>query len=169
MMGYVDICAIRPGAKYDIGTMGSAGMDVFYTPTPIPNVPEGQNQKVFPEEVTLQPGESFLFPTGLVMDPSHITLPPPMTLAMQVWARSGLSVKKNLETGAGLIDEDYRGEFAIHLYNLGDSPQTIKAGDKIGQIVFAVVLRPAGLVNMVGADKISLTKRGANGFGSTGG
>lgn len=119
------------------------------------------------QDYTIQPGESALISTGLYMQP-EFKLPEPFSLAMQVWPRSGLSVNKRLETGAGLIDPDYRGEIKIHLYNHGTYPFFIDKGGYVAQIVFCAVIAPSK-ISFVESDDLSETKRNTKGFGSTGG
>ncbi len=48
---------------------------------------------------------------------------PPGTYG-RVAPRSGLAWKHSLHTGAGVIDEDYRGEVGVILFNLSDEPFT---------------------------------------------
>jgi dUTP pyrophosphatase len=88
---------------------------------------------------------------------------------MFVMNKSGVAVKKCLDHGAEVIDEGYRGEIGIHLINVGKEAQTIKAGDKIIQ----VVLLPVGyhVVEMVSEEEYAMmgdTTRGAGAYGSTG-
>jgi len=45
---------------------------------------------------------------------------PPGTYA-RVAPRSGLAVKHSIDTGAGVVDEDYRGEVGVVLFNHGDA------------------------------------------------
>ena len=62
---------------------------------------------------------------------------PPGTYA-RVAPRSGLAVKHFIDTGAGVVDEDYRGEVGVVLFNHADTPFP-------GACVLAVVrLRCAG-------------------------
>jgi dUTP pyrophosphatase len=100
-------------------------------------------------------------PTGLV-----IALPPGHE--GQVRPRSGLAFKHGLTVlnAPGTIDEDYRGELAVLLVNLGDEPVRIAPGDRIAQLVIAPVTR----VSIQSAELAELepTARGAGGFGSTG-
>lgn len=115
---------------------------------------------------TIEPGKSALISTGLCVQP-EFKLPEPFSLAMQVWPRSGLSVRQNIETGAGLIDPDYRGEIMIHLYNHGTEPLEINSGDYIAQIVFCAVIAPSKITfqEVTNLDK---TSRNSKGFGSSG-
>jgi|SRR5690606_30688780 len=81
----------------------------------------------------------------------------------QIWPRSGLAAKFGIDTFAGLIDSDYRGEIGVVLINLGDREVNFTAGQAIAQIVFMPVLH-----NVIEAtESISETVRGADGFGST--
>lgn len=48
----------------------------------------------------------------------------------RVAPRSGLAVKHFIDTGAGVVDEDYRGEVGVVLFNHADTPfQGEPAGD----------------------------------------
>jgi dUTP pyrophosphatase len=82
----------------------------------------------------------------------------------RVASRSGLSVKNNLEVGAGVIDSDYRGEIKVVIRNHSDIPFSIKIGDRIAQLIIEKIITPD--VNEV--NDLTDTVRGANGFGSTG-
>lgn len=81
-----------------------------------------------------------------------------------LWSRSGLSVKHNIECGAGCIDAGYRGEVKVHLYNHGDKPFYINKGDRIAQLLTI----PISLQNYVSVDSLPEADRGDNGFGSSG-
>jgi dUTP pyrophosphatase len=81
----------------------------------------------------------------------------------QIWPRSGLAFKAGVDTLAGLIDSDFRGEIGVVLINLGEHELTFKTGEAIAQIVFSPVIH--GVVE--GEGRISETVRGANGWGST--
>ncbi len=43
----------------------------------------------------------------------------------KIFSRSGLSVKYNLEHGAGVIDEDYTGEIMVKVNNFGPTEYTV--------------------------------------------
>jgi dUTP pyrophosphatase len=81
-----------------------------------------------------------------------------------IWPRSGLAVKHGIDTLAGVVDSDYRGEVRVVLVNHGDQPFAIHAGDRVAQLLIQKVERP----DFVPAAALTDTARGAGGFGSTG-
>lgn len=95
--------------------------------------------------------------TGLVMEL-------PSGTVGRVASRSGLSVKANIEAGAGWIDSDYRGIVKVELKNFSSKPYQINRGDRIAQLV---VLPVVEVEVRVVAD-VKETSRGGGGFGSTG-
>lgn len=111
------------------------------------------------EPLTLSPGQRAMVPTG-------IAIQPPAGCAGLVFARSGLASRQGLAlmNGVGLIDEDYRGEILVCLYNGGQTPVTVQDGDRIAQLMIVPAVRCA----VQEAGELSKTARGAGGFGSTG-
>lgn len=81
-----------------------------------------------------------------------------------VRARSGLSVRHNIEVGAGVIDCGYTGEILVHLYNHGDVAVKFSAGDKIAQLVIVPCLTEPVMET---PDLPCYSGRYDNGFGST--
>jgi dUTP pyrophosphatase len=79
--------------------------------------------------LVLTPGSSFLFRTGIAMAiaPGYQCL---------LWDRSGLGGMDRVHRLAGVIDEDYRGEWLVRLVHLGDAPIPIQVGDRIVQGIF---------------------------------
>jgi len=125
-------------------TAGAAGMDVRAAVT---------------EPLTLAPGAIALVPTGLVLEV-------PEGYEMQVRPRSGLAARHGvtLPNSPATIDSDYRGEVRVILQNLGPEAFVVERGARIAQFVLQRVPR----VEWVEADALSLTARGAGGFGHTG-
>ena len=109
--------------------------------------------------VTIEPGQTKLVHTGLAMEI-------PAGLVGLIYARSGLASKKGLAPAnkVGVIDSDYRGEVMVALHNHGTVAQTVEAGERIAQIVFA----PYYAADFSVVDTLDDTVRGAGGFGSTG-
>lgn len=109
--------------------------------------------------LTVEPGALVLISIGFCMEL-------PLGTEMQIRARSGMALKRQLmiPNAPGTIDSDYRGEVRVGLFNYGAEAQVIEHGDRIAQAVVADVLQ----VRTVEADELSDTERGAGGFGSTG-
>ena len=85
---------------------------------------------------------------------------------LRIAARSGLSVKNNIDIGAGVIDYDYRGEiFVCFINNDNEKTYTIKKGDKIAKMILERI-NTFSEVKIV--DTHQETERGEGGFGSTG-
>ena len=122
---------------------GDAGLDLFAA-----------------EPLTLAPGESGLVKTGISMEL-------PENTEGQVRPRSGLALKHGVTVlnAPGTIDEGYRGEVGVILINHGKAPYAIEPGMKIAQML----IKPVLTVSVSEAEALSETRRGAGGFGSTGG
>ena len=90
---------------------------------------------------------------------------PPGTEA-QVRPRSGLAHRHGVTVlnAPGTIDEGYRGEVGVILINHGPAPFEVTPGARIAQLVVQRRLEIA----VVEADELSVTQRGAGGYGSTG-
>jgi dUTP pyrophosphatase len=125
-------------------TEGSSGMDLFAS---------------LEKEVTLEPGERRLIPTG-------ISMAIPDGFEGQIRPRSGLAIQKGIGivNAPGTIDADYRGEIGVLLINLGREPFTIRDGDRIAQMVISQVLR----VTLEEVNDLPPTRRQGGGFGHTG-
>lgn len=113
------------------------------------------------EERTMAPGERVAVPTGL-------TVAIPVGSAGLVLPRSGLARRHGvtLANAPGLIDAGYRGELTVLMVNLGQEAYTVRAGDRIAQLV----VTPVSLVDAIEVDELPGSDgRGQGGFGSTGG
>ncbi|KAL1513278.1 hypothetical protein ABEB36_002704 [Hypothenemus hampei] len=78
--------------------------------------------------------------------------------------RSGLAVKNFIDVGAGVVDEDYRGELKVVLFNHSDEDFNVKKGDRIAQLICEKIYYP----ELQEVEELSDTVRGEGGFGSTG-
>jgi dUTP pyrophosphatase len=109
------------------------------------------------QAVEIGPGGRAAVPTSvrLQIPPGHVGL---------VWPRSGLAVHHGIDTLAGVIDSDYRGEVRVVLVNHGEEPLRIAPGDRIAQLLLQRVERAA----FAAVPSIDDTDRGGGGFGSTG-
>lgn len=141
------VARLRPDAVLPrYATDGAAGLDL---------------SAALDEPLLVGPRARVRVPTGLV-----VALPP--GCEGQVRPRSGLAFKHGLTVlnAPGTIDEDYRGELAVLLVNLGEEAVRILPGDRIAQLVVAPVTRVA--VESAEISELEPTARGAGGFGSTG-
>lgn len=82
----------------------------------------------------------------------------------RVAPRSGLASKNFIDTGAGVIDADYRGEVKVLLFNHAETDHEIKQGDRIAQLILERIYTP----EVVEVQELEESVRGAGGFGSTG-
>ena len=49
--------------------------------------------------------------------------------------RSGLALNHHIHVGGGVIDQDYRGNVGVIIYNHSDAPFIITSGDRIAQLI----------------------------------
>lgn len=126
-------------------TAGSAGLDL---------------RAMLQEELTLEPGQTALIPTGLAI---HIADP---GLAALILPRSGLGHKHGIVLGnlVGLIDSDYQGELMVSCWNRGQSAFRISVGERIAQLVLVPVVQ----AHFELVDSFDESQRGAGGFGHSG-
>ncbi|XP_066132581.1 deoxyuridine 5'-triphosphate nucleotidohydrolase, mitochondrial isoform X2 [Saccopteryx bilineata] len=60
----------------------------------------------------------------------------------RVAPRSGLAAKHFIDVGAGVIDEDYRGNIGVVLFNFGKEEFEVKKGDRIAQLICERIFYP---------------------------
>jgi dUTP pyrophosphatase len=71
---------------------------------------------------------------------------------------------KGICVGAGVVDEDFRGQVGVLLYNHANTDFEVKEGDRVAQLVLEKIETP----DVVQVDELESTIRGSGGFGSTG-
>ena len=110
------------------------------------------------DDVTLISNEVTLVNTGIAINL-------PQQCAGFVLPRSGLSTKHKITliNSPGLIDPGYTGELLVPLINFGDKDYSIKAGERIAQLV----LDNTYGVDFKVVDSLPETDRSSGGFGST--
>ena len=84
---------------------------------------------------------------GRAMVETDISVAVPEGTYGRVAPRSGLAVKHGIDTGAGVIDADYRGPVKVLLFNFSDVDFAINEGDRIAQLV---IERVSGFSMLVG-------------------
>jgi len=82
---------------------------------------------------------------------------------VKVEGRSGLGFKHGIMPHSGIIDEGYRGDAGIKLYNLTDVDYNVNAGERIAQFVIY-----ANYPVEVSEGSVVDSDRGEKGFGSSG-
>ncbi|XP_063229280.1 deoxyuridine 5'-triphosphate nucleotidohydrolase [Bacillus rossius redtenbacheri] len=138
------------------------------TPTRIPRTPTrlptcgaatvaAKHQQLRAYEVVVPPRGKQLVKTDI-----QIELPP--GCYGRIAPRSGLAYHNHIDVGAGVIDEDYRGNVGVLLFNHSEQPFVVKRGDRIAQLICQRIFYP----DLVEVEDLSDTERGENGFGSTG-
>ncbi|KAF6732611.1 Deoxyuridine 5'-triphosphate nucleotidohydrolase [Oryzias melastigma] len=60
----------------------------------------------------------------------------------RVAPRSGLAAKHFIDVGAGVVDEDYRGNVGVVLFNFGKETFEVKKGDRVAQLVCERICYP---------------------------
>jgi dUTP pyrophosphatase len=126
-------------------TPGSAGLDL---------------RACIDAPLALEAGATALVSTGIAI---HIGDP---GLAAVIVPRSGLGHKHGIVLGnlVGLIDSDYQGPLMVSCWNRGSMPYTVEPMERIAQLVFLPVARPA----FVTVEEFAASSRGEGGFGSSG-
>ena len=129
-----------------------AGLDVYFCPADR-------------RPLVIKPYENKILGTGLKFGVPHGYM-------LQAMNRSGMASKRCLVVGAHCIDSGYDGEIFIDLHNIGEKAQLIEPESKIAQLVLIPVVTframettKDSLYNWV---PITISNRGADGFGSTG-
>lgn len=137
-----DIYADIPNAKYETCRIETDGLEWIEL-----------------DGVKIKSHQTVLIPTGFATEIPH-------GFWGAIFARSGLASKQGLRPAQGVpvIDESYRGQWFIPLYNQSDEVQIIHHGDRICQFM----LLPYFDTTLTEVDNLSETDRGEGGFGSTG-
>lgn len=143
MRGFEKVSAYPQAIIPTRATQGSAGYDLSIY-----------------ESVSIKPGEVCMCHTG-------IKAYMPLDEVLCIFIRSSMAVKKHLSlaNNVGIIDADYynnennEGHIMIPIYNFGQEPITLNAGEKIAQAIFM----PYYTVS----DEDSIENKRSGGFGST--
>ena len=109
------------------------------------------------DDYFINPGDDVLISTGWCCEF-------PKGFAMIIKDKSGRRWKGKLQTGAGVIDSNYRDEVRVVLKNVGELPIKIKKGESVAQ--FIIVPTWNGKPNLV--DELYMGNDRGGGFGSKG-
>lgn len=133
--------AILPVANNTDILIGDSGYDMFSV-----------------EDVVIPSKGSNVVPIGLTL--AYIT----PGFWFRIEPRSGLGFKHSIQPHLGVIDNMYRGDLGVKLYNFNDKDYEVKAGDRIAQFVVYELLQ----AKLNFTEEIDETSRGSSGFGSSG-
>lgn len=112
------------------------------------------------ETKTISPHSQDTLETGL-------TLILPKNSVGFIKDRSGIVLNKKICIHGGVIDCDFRGPLKIILYNFGSEDCVIQKNTRIAQLVILPLISTL-LKEKFSLEDTSPTKRGSNGFGSSG-
>jgi len=109
------------------------------------------------QQADIPAGQRTVVPTGM-----HLSVPSGFVGIIK--DRSGLASRKGIHIMAGVIDSNYRGEVRVVVLNTSATKYKIEIGERIAQML----ILPLARVNIVEKDKLDVTNRNENGWGSSG-
>lgn len=83
---------------------------------------------------------------------------------IRIESRSGMAFKFGVTAFNGIIDNAYRGDLGVKLFNHTDVDYTVAKGNRVAQLV----IYPLVNGEAVWSDTVTETVRGDKGFGSSG-
>lgn len=103
---------------------------------------------------------------GRALVKTGISIELPKNTEAQIRSRSGLALKSGIFVlnSPGTIDEGYRGEVGVILFNTTNKDFVVEKHERIAQMVIKKVY-PSRFFEV---DELTNSDRGSNGFGSTG-
>lgn len=144
------VTLLSPGAKAPVkATPCSAGVDLFATTHVLVPGTAVRKKKAKTGRALIPTGVAVVIPNGCVG---------------RISSRSGLSVRHNIEVGAGWIDSDYRGEIHVELKNFGSDDFHVTPGMRVAQLIL-LKIEP---IKIQIVKSLPRSKRSRGGFGSTG-
>ena len=132
--------AILPSKNHPDPKTGDAGFDLFAV-----------------ETTTIPARGSAVVPVGLTL--GFIT----PGYWFRIESRSGNAFKKELVAYGGIIDNPYRGDLGVKLFNFSDQDQVIEKGKGAAQFVVYQMLH----AGTAWREEVQETERGEKGFGSS--
>lgn len=114
-----------------------------------------------PRDYTVPPRSNILVPTDIA-----IQLPESDDTGgyyVRIKPRSSYAIK-GTDVGAGVIDNDYRGNIGVVFFNHTDQDFIIRKGEKFAQMI----IEKSYVFPVEEVENLDNTERGAQGYGSTG-
>lgn len=117
------------------------------------------------EDITIPARGSAIVNCGLI-----ISIPESEPYYMTIHIRSSLGFKKGLSCHTGIIDAGYTGDLGFKIYNLSDTDEFVKKGERFGQIlVHKKIPFEFEILNAKEFEAYEASQqRGSKGFGSSG-
>ncbi|XAO35665.1 deoxyuridine triphosphatase [Microbacterium phage FireCastle] len=103
---------------------------------------------------------------GFADVPSGVRMQLPNGYWGMLTGRSSTIRKRGLLVVQGIIDTGYTGELFSAVWNLTDKPVLIEEGDRVAQLIILPNSTQQSVLRR--SDGLGDTKRGSNGFGSSG-
>ena len=136
----IKVKMLSPHAKMPTqGSTNAAGWDIYS-----------------PVDLSIPPHTTQILPT-------HISIQCPNGTYGRIASRSSLVLKHGINTMAGVIDADYRGDIGVILHNANNKEYTIKKGDRVAQLIFEKI----NDTEIQEVNELSTTERQDKAFGSS--
>jgi dUTP pyrophosphatase len=107
-------------------------------------------------------------PGGFADVPTGLRLVFPEGIWGRVTGRSSTLRRRGLLVAEGILDQGYRGEVFVGLWNLSPDPVLVRAGERPAQLVLHSVVADRVGLQEVGPESVPGSSRGTSGFGSSG-
>lgn len=115
--------------------------------------------------IDLPASESVVIPdAGWTNVPIDVCVELPTGVWGLILGRSSTFFRKHLLVNQAVIDNGYRGELFVCVFNASGQDYKVAQGERLAQLI-PVLLVPCGLQRV---DSLSPSARGTDGFGSTG-
>ena len=101
---------------------------------------------------------------GNVLISTDLQIQLPEGFYRRIAPRSGLALQHHIDIGGGVIDQDYRGNLGVILYNHSDVPFAVSRGDRIAQLICEKIYYPT----LKEVQILDIIERGEREFGSRG-
>ena len=108
--------------------------------------------------------DTYVFSHGKALVSTGLAFAIPVGHYGRIAPRSGFSYRNHADIGAGVIDQDYRGEVKVLIFNHSNDTIVIKKGERVAQLI----LEKCSQATPRQVEQLPPTKRGINGFGSSG-
>jgi dUTP pyrophosphatase len=110
------------------------------------------------EDVIIPAKSDAIVPTGLSVTKT------PIGVWYLILPRSGLGFQHGIQPHLGVIDNGYRGDLGVKLYNFSDKDYPVGKGDRIAQIAYFPLIS----LEPYWENSKEETDRGTTGFGDSG-